>query len=203
MTVHLDAGDFSSRGTSTWTDLTGNGNNATLNNGPSLTNFFLDFDGSNDYGTFNSGVTGAPLTYEVWLNPDVVNSYQYVLMLGTAAGSVGGVFSLSIYNSSSTFYIYDGNAAHVWSASSIAVGTWVHACVSVTGTTASRYINGVLQGTSTVASLSLAEDSDIGYYGWTGAYYLNGQIGQLRIYNKALSATEVLQNYNATKTNFV
>ena len=203
MTVHLDAGNYSSRGTSTWTDLSGDSNNATISGATLGQNWYYDFDGSNDYGTFNSGVTGAPLTYEVWLRPDVVNSYQYALMLGTAAGTGGGVISLSIHNANSTFYIYDGAGVHFWSNDSISASTWVHACVSVTGTTASRYLNGSLQGTSTVASLSLAEASDIGYYGYGPNYYLNGQIAQLRIYNKALSATEVLQNYQATKTNFV
>jgi hypothetical protein len=41
-----------------------------------------------------------------------------------------------------------------------------------------------------------------GYLGTSDQYYSGGNISNVQIYNRVLSATEILQNYNATKSRF-
>jgi hypothetical protein len=82
-------------------------------------------------------------------------------------------------------------------------GNWTHVSATWIGGVSYIYLNGVLDisgsrpgtlqtGTSTV-NLAYRED---------GNKYLNGSISNFQMYNKALSATEVLQNYNAQKSRF-
>ena len=77
------------------------------------------------------------------------------------------------------------------------------ATLTVSPTEANWYINGLLQNTrtsshssSTFSNLYIGSDS-----GTVGRYY-NGRISNVQIYNRALSATEIVQNYNATKKRY-
>jgi len=53
----------------------------------------------------------------------------------------------------------------------------------------------------TISFSSLATNNDIGRLG-DGRQYFNGKISNIQVYNRALSAAEVLQNYNASKSRF-
>jgi hypothetical protein len=66
------------------------------------------------------------------------------------------------------------------------------------------YINGVLSATRAETRTIYQSTSDfyIGVENLSAQYELNGKIGITQIYNRALSAQEVLQNYNATKSRF-
>jgi len=73
-------------------------------------------------------------------------------------------------------------------------------------TTNSIYKNGILAGTfsnPTVATtLTLIGIGAFMTSTTVGNYYFKGSIGSVRVYNRALSADEILQNYNATKGRF-
>ena len=72
------------------------------------------------------------------------------------------------------------------------------------------YINGVLDSSATISQFQAVDfqssyNSRIGAYGDASNnpnYFLNGSLAQFQIYNRALSATEILQNYNATRKRF-
>lgn len=79
---------------------------------------------------------------------------------------------------------------------------WIHAVAVYDGTNAYIYVNGTLDvsAASTGTLRSIPSNSvTIGYYTPGGGQYLTGKIPFARLYNKALSSTEVLQNYNALK----
>ena len=78
--------------------------------------------------------------------------------------------------------------------------TWSMATLVITATDAKWYLNGVLQNTRTVShSSSTFSNLYIGSDSGSANRYYNGRISMVQLYNRALSATEVLQNYNATK----
>jgi hypothetical protein len=129
-----------------------------------------------------------------------------------------GNHAMFYYLSSSLLYeIWNGNsstvAAPTMSISSsnadIIEGRWFHVCVVKNGNTLNSYINGVSKGTSSFATLvnfgvttnelKIAQGNPIGQqYTWTP----NCNISTIRMYNRALSSAEVLQNYTATKGRF-
>ncbi len=130
-----------------------------------------------------------------------------------------GYHAMFYYLSSSLLYeIWNGTsglvAAPTMSISSsnadIIQGQWFHVCVVRSGNTMNSYINGVSKGISsftapssagvqTTNELKIAQGNPIGQqYTWTS----NCNVSTIRMYNRALSASEVRQNYNATKGRF-
>jgi len=215
----LDAGNVKSypgSGT-TWTDLSGRGNTGTLTNGPTYSSAnggSLVFDGTNDYvlvgnnifryqdnftieaiarftslPTNTNGVCGSR-------HPIVSNNeWGYNLEIGST-GKVGWV----IYDTVST-------ANTAVSTSSIIGSQYFHAVGMKLGTTMSLYLNGVLQE-SKILSVNGIYYVDRpftigGLYRCGGSdFYSTGNIAKVSVYNRALSATEISQNYNATKSRY-
>jgi hypothetical protein len=76
------------------------------------------------------------------------------------------------------------------------IGTWVHVVVVVSGTNATAYRNGVSQGTVSIGSRSNSSlDVFIGKRSGA-AFYFQGSIDDVRIWNRALSSSEVTALYN-------
>lgn len=220
---HLDAGDFASRGTSTWTDLTANGYDSTLVSSPALgQNFYYDFDGSADYGTFASAAHTAISahtqgTIECWVNGDTFTSGTgRKTIFGTGHSSQTDrwcVFRIHQTNNIQWSVNADGTSYGCNSDTLPSTSTWYHLCLTFDGTTAKIYQNGVSQ-TLTVSSNGMRWFNAVGSdtlqvgamdRGTFGNNYdpFNGKIAQLRVYTSALTEAQVVQNYNATKTNFV
>jgi hypothetical protein len=87
------------------------------------------------------------------------------------------------------------------------LNTWLHICMptDTEGGDVKLYINGDLQRTLTTSSTIVKSswtpaNLHIGGFNWDG--YTNTRFGSYRFYNRKLSASEILQNYNATKTRF-
>jgi hypothetical protein len=213
LVLNLDAGNYDSRGTSTWTDLSGNGNNGTVS-GPTLgNNFYYDLDGSNDIVTFSDRVfnvankgTIDSMTIEVWCNIDAAVSSGHQELLSWWSGDVSDVYSDAFlgFTSSNRLRFGDGWQPAYTYPNTNYVGAWQH-MVAIKDSSSNAYI--YLDGTlvATKGSGLNWGFNDVLYIGSQHAAgeYFNGQIGQVRLYSKALSAAEVTQNYNATKTNFV
>ena len=87
---------------------------------------------------------------------------------------------------------------------SISAGNWYQAVAIIDGTTATLYLNGsqVATTTKTFTIGSWSGNADIGKRGALSQNYANAQIAVVRVYNKPLTAAEVLSNYNATKGRF-
>lgn len=82
-------------------------------------------------------------------------------------------------------------------------GTWRNLIATHNGTVAQMYINGVLimNTGNTVTGQNTSNNISIGAYEG-GTYATSGAIPIYRLYDRVLTAAEVLQNYNATKTRF-
>jgi hypothetical protein len=198
------------------TDLSGIGNTGTLTNGPtysSLAGGILSFDGTNDYVDCNLDFgfdTTVSATLSLWLK--TTNLVQRGGILGKA-GSSNWEWTLSQgIDSSDIFFWYwkvDSNInlsisisnffeSNVWKKVDL---VWSHTSNRLT-----IYRNGIGVTSSTPASSSFQNRNSSIFLGYTynnfSSNYWDGQVGLLSIYNRALSAQEVLQNYNASKTRF-
>ena len=79
---------------------------------------------------------------------------------------------------------------------------WYHAVGVYNGSNVFIYVNGVLDVSSAFSGTLRSVPSDsvtVGFFTGSSAHYLTGKIPFARLYNKALSSTEILQNYNALK----
>jgi len=215
LVLNLDAGNpLSYPGTgTTWTDLTTNGNNGTLINGPtfdSANGGSIVFDGSDDFVSTTIEFTN-PQSFSVsaWFKTSITNGKKIIGFEQTQTGLTGG-YDRHIYIGSDGklyFGLYDGTIKIVSSPLTYNDNNWhyVLATYGGEGTTMRLYVDGISVATSTanfaqnmngwwrIASYNLS--------GWTNASngYFNGSIGAAYIYNRGISQIEVLQNYNATK----
>ena len=206
LVLALDAGNhisYPGSGTS-WTDLSGNSNNGTLTNGPTFNSGnggSIVFDGSNDYvalGTsgFSFGSSAGTLSGWARATTAAVSNGYWIISYGSATTSQSRF--IGIYNQ--TYYF--GGYSNDITASGVQLNTWFNMVGVYDGTNASMYINGVLVSGPTAKTWNtISNNAQIGRQ-TNGGEYWNGNIAQVSIYNRALTASEILQNYNATKGRF-
>ena len=213
LVLNLDAGNpYSYAGTgSTWYDVSGTGNNGTLTNGPtynSTNGGVVVLDGVDDYITCANNaslqITSA-LTLEIWFYNTAAVDGLGMIVKGPLSGDYDYMLYLSGTSTAVYFYKKDsiGNP-HYGGITLSLLNRWLHIVVTHTsGGLYTMYVNGVASDSSTFANSSIRSSSNnllIGA-GWNPDYFY-GNISQTRIYNIALSAAQVLQNYNATKGRF-
>ena len=207
--LNLDAGNLKSYPTSgtAWTDLSGNANNGTLVNSPTYSSTnggILTFNGSTQYGSTPLSLGGyTAYTVAAWIKTTTTGKEI------TSTYGAGNVFELFILNDGKlSAYTYGPTFAYTYraSTSSVATGSWVHCAGVYQGSTATlnTYVNGALaNGTLAGATIptSLAVSASTVVIGNvnSGSYFFNGSMGQISIYNRALSADEIAQNYNALR----
>ena len=190
-----------------WTDLSGNGLNATISNNPTYStsnNGILTFSAANAGATstgtsslYNFG-TG-DFSVECWIKTNGSGGFGPVFSLDNNLDGTGIIF----YATTST------NNFRTWIASSannstkiIADNVWHQLVACRASGTVSKYIDGVLDGTySAVGSVLTNQNAKIGWnYG--GGYAYTGSMSKVAVYNRALSATEVLNNFVALRGRF-
>ncbi|OHA41613.1 MAG: hypothetical protein A3G52_00710 [Candidatus Taylorbacteria bacterium RIFCSPLOWO2_12_FULL_43_20] len=196
-------------------DLSGSGNHGTLTNMSTTTSPTygkigqgLKFDGENDYINVESGlnITEYPFTLSAWANADTFSSSQSILQLVDKSES--GVYWTIGTISSGHFSMTARNTSPVTTPGIITptAGVWYHVVgVFRSETDRELYVNGVSDATS-AASVNFAATVDrvaIGYFGdLTPGNFLGGKIDDVRIYNRALSATEIKQLYNTASPKY-
>ncbi|HVV26067.1 MAG TPA: LamG domain-containing protein [Candidatus Saccharimonadales bacterium] len=192
-------------------DATPFGNNAG-NHGATLTadrfgrpNSAYQFNGSSAYmqiphsSSLDIGQPG--LTLSAWIKPDVLsgtNTYAvitrnapFLLWVNPAVAAV----QTGLYQNS-TWYFSNS------SSNSLAAGVWQNIVLTYDGTYRRMYVNGVQSGAdiTTIAGnidINSTTNLAIGYdYATGGRYYFPGDIDDIRVYNRALSAAEVQALYN-------
>ena len=201
LVLYLDAANARSypRTGPTWFDRSGNGNNGTLTgvvySGSNFGTF--SFDGTDDYAPVGS--TGFPVgssagTLSAWARTNTITgSFRFIVSYGAASTNVARF--LGINNST---YLFGGYANDI-TASGVPLNTWFNMAGVYDGTNASMYINGVLVSGPTVKGWTTnSGNASVGRQ-TNGGEYWSGNISQVSVYNRALTATEIAQNYNALK----
>ena len=216
LVLNLDAAKVDSYpGSGTvWRDIAGGVITGSLINGPtfdSTNGGSIVFDGSNDYvdcGSNNIYTLGNNFSLECWVYPTVLGSGNGDELFSLATG--GGIpyisyglewmntnrFRMSIGNTSNTFLNYNSTDTY-------SLNNWYHILGTYNGSVITLYINNILQNTTNVSTTVLYSLNRLTIGTWyfdispTNAF--TGRISSVRLYNRALSAQEVTQNYNAMK----
>lgn len=220
LVLYLDAANNKSyvSGSTTWSDISTGLNDGTLVNGPtfSSTNYGnIVFDGVNNYVSFltnpNLNFTGtSPYTLSVFANI-ITSPNVYAGFINREYGNPRNGYNL--------WFIRDGNPSMTSIASerfgvgsgqrlvfitlnnSDCVGVWNQYTVTYDGTTLSFYLNGEFKQ-SNLAPGNITNTTGTLEIGRRQTDYGNCRISSTLIYNKALSQSEVSQNYNTLKTRF-
>jgi hypothetical protein len=214
LVLNLDAGNLASypgSGT-TWTDLSGNGNNGTLVNGVGYSGDnlgSLSFDGVNDAVTGSITPLTSNYSIELWFKLITSNSSGNSLIALTVSNNHG--FLGEIRNSDKKirflhrfpYGISGGNS--FYSSGSINLNQ-IYCITWVRDTNQKIYINSNFD--SQITSTNSAFDSNLNQLVIgqlvpnNSARIINGNIYSCKIYNKALTAAEIQQNFNATRNRF-
>ena len=219
LVLYLDAGNRKSyqSGSTTWFDKSGFANNGTLVNGPTFNTGSLGsivFDGVDDTLTTNynpnfSYSSGQNFSLENWFYLDL-SSYSIALTcMRSPPGSNGWVWAARSIGGNLIFSWYNGG---IWvdlnslPSQIIPSGKWNlgHMTYESSTNTLRFYLNGVFIGNFT-AGTNFNNSAPITLIRWDGnssGYTNPQQVAKFSVYNRALTADEILQNYNATKGRF-
>ena len=193
----------------TWTDLSGKGNNGTLINGPTfnnLNNGSIVFDGINDYFTFPTVTfTNTPYTLEMFSKTTgVLDTSNRRSIFGYSFASefsdVVTYFTNITVNSVNTYFNFNFSTA-----GAIVINQTFHWVFTLgADKTVMMYLNGKPISTPNTQLVGYTNIvSTFTRFGtWNGDRPFIGDLYTARIYNKALTDNEVLQNYNATKIRY-
>ena len=211
LVLALDAADPLSypRTGTTWRDLSGNNNTGTLTNGPTFSNTNsgnISFNGTNQYVSITQTLS-VPLTISGFIKyidqTKSLNTFMNGQPHPTLAISLNrnGAGNLQVYIGNGSAWL---STPSINSSSTISVNTWYNITFTCNGTVSTLYLNGVSVGTSANIPSGFGSYFYLGHLtdGASNSEYLKGNIASTVIYNRSLSASEVLQNYNATKTRF-
>jgi hypothetical protein len=209
--LYLDAANPKSyvSGSTTWTDISKNSNTGTLTNSPtynSANNGSILFDGVDDYVACTQTTQMSNIfTISAIIKLTSLNTNGTIV--GSSANGSDNVFRIigdvltCLFTESS-----DVNNTILFGTTILTYGIFYHVTVTVNINTVTLYLNGVQDGTITVGFT-------IG--GWTNQmgigrrstindqWYFNGNIATVQIYNRALSATEIQQNYQVLLPRFI
>lgn len=211
--LHLDAANTKSYpGSGTiWYDLSGNGINVTLTNGPTFDSTNMGsilFDGSNDYGSASLSVSLSSMTLEITFNVENgAFNWNNIAVLDTGSAEImleyGGFNGSPLTNGYLRYY--NVNESDTLASASQYIGDFRKhvACLSVGNSVITSYFDGVLQGSSALTTSNLNFNRlTLGNDLYRGSRPLKCRIYQVKIYNRGLSSEEVYSNYLATRNRF-
>jgi hypothetical protein len=209
LSMFLDAGNASSypgSGTA-WTDLSGNSRNGTLTGGPTYTSAdggSIVFDGTNDFVQCSGSITATAATFVIWMRRNGSQD-DFDGIIYSRSATATGISFFGITNKIS--YTWNNAAnTYTWDSGLVIPDlTWCMVAVSVTSTAATAYLcqsSGITSATNTVSHASTTlDDIKIGQDDLGGRYF-TGNIAIAQLYNIALSAEQVAQNFAADRARF-
>lgn len=188
----LDSNNYNSA-TSRMTDKTPYSNHGT-NNGATVGSDSISLV-TNDWVDvpYGAGINPSinPQTFSIWVKPNSPASNIMFLSSGQVPNSNARMY-LATYGGYWDFGIYTSS----WGSGNLIVTTdWTHIGIIMNGTYAKYYVNGNYYAQKAYSSYTFNNDFDIGRHP-EGAYYWNGNISDLKIYNRALSADEIKSLYD-------
>jgi hypothetical protein len=202
---------YSGTGT-TINDLSGNGLNGTMSN-ITFTSPYFTYNGTSS----QIQVADNPLlepgsgdwTMEVWVNQSVLGND--VVLGKFNNGGLSANVSYSIRTTNTTYYTQIGNGVGVVNSTNYTgtIGTWyqiVYVFTNIATNTLQTFVNGVSIGSVAHSLASVLNSTNPLYIGsYNGGEYsqwFDGRIGITRLYNSALTSSQVLQNFNADKSKY-
>lgn len=205
LTLHVDAGYVPSAifyfAGGYWKDMSYNSNNGNIINGGGWSSgggFFI-FNGTNSY--VNAGTTSTlditgNLTVSSWVVPTGFSTQGNIVAKNTNLG-----YRMR-FQSDGTFWMYS-NGNSLTSPSAYTINNWYYVTAVFSSTGLKMYVNGSLvNSNSTAFSPSYSTSSFyIGCFSSTQEFF-QGYISIVSVYNRELSGTEILQNFNAQRSRY-
>ncbi len=212
LVLHLDAGNtnsYSGSG-STWTDLSGNGYNATLSNTTfsSANGGSLVFNGTSSQGVTTLQRDNADFSYFAVVNSSSQAASGDNNILDTFEGTSQEWTRLAVKGSStpvipSTSIDNDGTKVVVDGPTNIK-DTWVMLTVTRSGSSIKLYVNDTLDNSSNTLTTTIVQGLEPLYIGIStaGREWFTGNIAVIGTYSKELSSSEVSQNFESIRGRF-
>jgi hypothetical protein len=201
----------------TWFDISGNGNIGTLVNGVGYSGDnlgSLSFDGVDDRGTFSSPIiSSSSQTYEVWVkaipSTTAAQNFGYILHNNSASSIIGNAY-MAIGYAGQTLQSREIFAAFNGAWSSMGTGvignttTVTQIVLTWDGATQIAYVDGVQRVSQALSTTpqNFSTTTSFGDFRNSTTRPIIGDIYSIKIYNRALTAQEIQQNFNATKSRF-
>jgi hypothetical protein len=205
LVLALDAGNTKSypgSGT-TWTDLSGRGNNGTLTNGPTYNSSnggSIVFDAVNDYFSGSFSCNKTYYSVDFWCYPTQLTNYNWAIGFNSFWGDFG-------IHTTSDGGVFVGTSIESrispWRTGVYVLNTWQNFTWTFDNGAGKFYKNSILEASATL-SLS-ASSSFTSYYSSGGGASSNctGRIATFKVYSgKVLTAAEIQQNFNALRSRF-
>ena len=213
--VYYNASDTNSYSGSglTWFDLTDNNNDGSLGGGTSSeaptwnAGGYFDFDGSNDFVSIPSTATepfeasARNFTLSMWINRDSTGYTPLITKYGTTTSTRSWYFQTNTSGQLEMRW-WNGSSLITKTATSAIVnttGVWYHIALAVNATQMNFYTQGVLRNSvsGTVTHRSGGnEPINIGSQAEGRYNFVNGQISKVRMFDRALTGTEITALYN-------
>ncbi len=207
-------------GSTTWNDLSSGGNNLTLVNGPTFNsnnNGSIVFDGIDDRVSLTSSInTGQNFTVSAWIFPTILGGTRRTVVANSMNYSSrnGWLFSVAGGGGTNGFFISIGadQAYRISANNLLTLNQWAFisaVCVNG-GTNLLLYLNGVevpsylatLLSSGTITYTHPQFHLGFRNVGGVDSDPYTGRIAQTAIYTRVLSAEEILQHYNATRSRY-
>jgi len=209
LALYLDAGNpasYPGSGT-TWTDLSGNGRTGTLTNMEipgdysSANGGFFTFDGVNEYVQCTGSLTLTAATFIAWINRASVQGTSPGMIFSRSPTATG----MNFRSGAVGYHWNDSNPTYSWASGLVIPQAWCMCAITVTSSLATGYLyqasglttatNSTSHSSTTMSSIRVAVDA------FENRYY-TGSLSQALIYNRAITAAEVTQNFNALKSRY-
>jgi len=209
LVLYLDAAlhlSYPGSGT-TWYDLSGNGNNVTMQNAGNITysssggGYFTL--GSAAYfskaSTTNLPIGSSPYTLSAWIQLGSSWGLNGVILIGNGFYTTDAVNAFRM-NGTNVLENYWWGNDYAAGSSLTPTTQWFNCVAQWDGTNRSLWVNGVQIGTGSATGLNVTNSLlQIGVTWSANNEYLQGNIGQALIYNRALTSEEVMQNYSVVR----
>ena len=202
LVLNLDAAktdSYPGTGT-TWRDLSGNSNNGTLTNGPTFSGIgkqaSIMFDGVDDISIHPSTLYVDNFSLSAWVYK-TSSGIQTIIAKGNSS------FVLNFYlriAGNSGFYGTNSLFSEIL-VPDLVLNVWNNTVLTYDKTSLKYYLNGVLidQNNATNTPSSTTSNTIVGRLGDFNGQYWTGRIATTQIYNRALTQTEITQNFNALR----
>lgn len=185
-------------------DITVNGNDGTVSGATvasGLDQLCYSFDGVDDWiqlDNSNFPYGASPGSLSAWaMTTTTAAGYRWIVAYGTAANKQSRFLGIN----GTTFYVggYGTTATEDVIYSGVPLNTWFHMVGTYDGTNVKMYIDGILVASGDRVWNTVESVARIGQQTNTANEFWQGEIQDVRIYNRALSAEEVKIQYELTK----
>jgi len=200
LVLYLDATNIKSYPTTgtTWTDLSKSGYTGTLTNGPTfstLNSGNIVFDGIDDFVLTTLETDSTTMTFEYWV------SYRNISSTFVVVGKIqSGDYWSGIWSDQTIVFSMNGN---IMSSGVIpTLNTYYHIVCQFTSTDRLIYVNGELKNSTPLVGTTLP-GGFLTLANFNNIFYAPINLSLFRFYSRALTQTEILQNYNTNKNRYI